>query len=279
LAAVFAVFLNSGPLEPWWVDLRRGGAFSKTAAIPRRVRLSPPANSVNEPQGSGENSAMPSQLESAPIGGHIRPMRAVSTLFLSILTLVFAVAGVAQAQTGVPEIEAYMNSIRTLQARFVQNNPNGSVVQGSLYLSRPGRMRFEYDAPSQLKIVADGSQVTLWDPANRDFGQWPIGWTAASFLVKDPLKLSGDLTVQSLNRNADGLIEATIVQTRKPQEGKVIVRLAENPLALRGWSIIDNRGNKVDVALTDIKTGGPLAASLFKYDGPDAGEILRGGKN
>jgi outer membrane lipoprotein-sorting protein len=152
------------------------------------------------------------------------------------------------------------------------------VVQGTLYIRRPGRMRFEYDAPSKLKIVADGSQVTLWDPATRDFGQWPIGWTAASFLVREPFKLSGDLTVESQQRTGDGL-QLTIVQTRKPQEGKIIVRLAESPLALRGWSIVDNRGNKVDVSLTDLKTGVQLADSLFKYDGPDAGQIMGGGNN
>ena len=67
------------------------------------------------------------------------------------------------------------------------------------------------------------------------------------------------------------------MQTRKPQEGKIIVRLAENPLALRGWSIIDNRGNKVDVSLVDVRSGMQLADSLFKYDGPDAGAIMRGG--
>lgn len=198
-------------------------------------------------------------------------------LFLSILLSLLAVAGSAHAQAGVPEVERYFNSIRTMQARFVQNNPNGTIVQGTLYVRRPGRMRFEYDAPSQLKVVADGTQVTLWDPGTRDFGQWPIGWTAASFLVNEPLRLSGDLTVQSQSRN-DGVLELTIVQTRKPQEGKVVVRMAENPLALRGWSIIDNRGNKVDVALTDLRTGLQLADSLFKYDGPDAGAIRQGGK-
>ena len=57
-----------------------------------------------------------------------------------------------------------------------------------------------------------------------------------------------------------------MVQTSKPQEGKVIVRFAENPMTLRGWTIIDNRGNKVDVALTDVQTGMQLADSLFKYD-------------
>ncbi|HKV13524.1 MAG TPA: outer-membrane lipoprotein carrier protein LolA [Reyranella sp.] len=205
-------------------------------------------------------------------------MRSILAGLLAFLVLVSVGPG-AQAQVGVPEIENYINSIRTLEARFVQSNPNGSILQGTLYVRRPGRMRFQYDPPSQLKIVADGTQVTMWDPATHDFGQWPIGWTAASFLVKEPLKLSGDLTVQSLNRNADGLIEATIVQTRKPQEGKVIVRFAENPMTLRGWSIVDNRGNKVDVALTQVQTGVQLADSLFKYDGPDAGQILNGNRN
>jgi outer membrane lipoprotein-sorting protein len=168
-----------------------------------------------------------------------------------------------QGGIGVPQIEQYFNGIRSLKARFVQSNPNGSVVQGTLYVRRPGRMRFEYDAPSQLKIVADGRQVTMWDNATRDFGQWPIGWTAASFLVKDPLVLSGDLQVEKLER-VNGMLEATMSQARKPQEGKVIVRLGENPLLLRGWTIIDNRGNRVTVSLSDMQTGLQLADSLFK---------------
>ena len=60
---------------------------------------------------------------------------------------------------------------------------------------------------------------------------------------------------------------------------QIIVRLAENPLALRGWTIIDNRGNRVDVALSNVQTGLQLADSLFKYDGPDAGQIMRGGND
>lgn len=216
-------------------------------------------------------------LDSAQFDRHIPRMRNFLAAVAAVLAVALAATGGAHAQAGVPDVEKYVNAIRTLQARFVQSNPNGSVVQGTLYLRRPGRMRFEYDAPSQLKIVADGTQVTMWDPANRDFGQWPIGWTAASFLTKEPFQLSGDITVEALQRTQDGLLSLTIVQTRKPQEGKIIVRLSESPMQLRGWSILDNRGNKVDVTLTDLKTGMQLADSLFKYDGPDAGQILRGG--
>lgn len=190
-------------------------------------------------------------------------LAALSAAVLSLLATLPVHA--QQGGIGVPQIEQYFNGIRSLKARFVQSNPNGSVVQGTLYVRRPGRMRFEYDAPSQLKIVADGWQVTMWDNATRDFGQWPIGWTAASFLVKDPLVLSGDLQVEKLER-VNGMLEATMSQARKPQEGKVIVRLGENPLLLRGWTIVDNRGNRVTVSLSDMQTGLQLADSLFKNE-------------
>ncbi|MDP1749953.1 MAG: outer-membrane lipoprotein carrier protein LolA [Reyranella sp.] len=204
----------------------------------------------------------------------------LAALLLSFTALLAAAPAnaqdLAQSQAPAAEAEKYINSIRTLKARFVQSNPNGSVVQGTLYVRRPGRMRFEYDAPSQLKIVADGSQVTMWDTVTKDFGQWPIGWTAASFLVKEPLSLSGDLQVEKAERS-DGMLQLTLSQAKKPQDGKVIVRLGENPMVLRGWTIIDNRGNQVNVSLQDVQSGLQLADSLFKFDGPDPGEMRRGG--
>lgn len=228
-------------------------------------------------------------LDSAVFDRHIRRMRTLLAALPAVALLSLG-AVQAQAQTSaqqaqaqaqasnpqVAEVERYFNGIRTMQARFVQSNPGGTVVQGTLSVSRPGRMRFEYDPPSQLKIVADGSQVTMWDIPNRDFGQWPIGWTAASFLVREPMVLQGgDLTVEKVER-ADGMLQLTMSQTKKPNEGKVIVRLGENPMVLRGWSIIDNRGQRVDVSLNGLQTGLQLAPALFKYDGPDASIVRRG---
>ena len=208
-------------------------------------------------------------------------MRILLAVLLLSLTPVLVAApasaqNVAQGQASTAEVEKYINSIRTLKARFVQSNPNGTVVHGTLYVRRPGRMRFEYDAPSQLKVVADGSQVTMWDPTTKDFGQWPIGWTAASFLVKEPLSLTGDLQIDKTERS-DGMLHLTMSQPKKPQEGRVIVRLSENPMTLRGWTIIDNRGNQVNVSLQDVQAGGQLADSLFKFDGPDPSQMRRGG--
>jgi outer membrane lipoprotein-sorting protein len=192
-------------------------------------------------------------------------MRTVIAAVLSAFALLLASLP-AEAQTSVADVERYLNSIRTFKARFVQSNPNGSIAQGTLYVWRPGRMRFEYDPPSQLKIVADGYQVTMWDPATKDFGQWPIGWTAASWLAKDPIVLSGDLRVEKFERASSGLLEMTMSQARKPQDGKVIVRFSENPMALQGWTIIDQRGQRVNIALTNVQPNLQLTESLFKNE-------------
>jgi outer membrane lipoprotein-sorting protein len=192
-------------------------------------------------------------------------MRILFAAALSAFALLLA-ALPAQAQASVADVERYLNSIRTFKARFVQSNPNGGIAQGTLYVWRPGRMRFEYDPPSQLKIVADGWQVTMWDPATKDFGQWPIGWTAASWLAKDPIALSGDLKVEKFERAANGLLELTMSQTRKPQDGKVIVRFSENPMTLQGWTIIDPRGQRVGIALANVQPNVQLDLSLFKNE-------------
>ena len=116
---------------------------------------------------------------------------------------------------GVPEIEKYFNAIRTMKARFVQTNPNGSIIQGTLYVRRPGRMRFEYSA---VAAQDRGRRLPGDDVGSddEDFGQWPIGWTAASFLVKEPFSLSGDLRVEKLER-VNGLIEATMAGTEEAE--------------------------------------------------------------
>src|SRR5262249_4229567 len=123
-------------------------------------------------------------------------MRTLFSAALSAFALLLAAlpaALPAHAQTGVPEIERYLNSIRPLKRRSVQSNPTAGIARGTQYVWRPGPMRFEHDPPSQLKIAADGYQVTMSAPTTKDFGQWPIGWTAASWLAKDPIVLSGDL--------------------------------------------------------------------------------------
>jgi len=168
-------------------------------------------------------------------------------------------------QAEVQRIEQYLNSIQTLQARFLQTGSTGNVAPGTLSLQRPGRMRFEYDPPATILIVADGSQITMADFKDRSMSQWPIGWTSASFLAAKEVKLSGDLTVTGVTRNGTDL-HVSLIQTKRPQEGRVEMVFADQPLLLKGWTIWDAKNVPVAVSLSNVQTGVTLSRDLFRFD-------------
>ena len=168
-------------------------------------------------------------------------------------------------QAEIQRVEQYLNGIQTLQARFMQTGSDGRVAPGTLFLQRPGRMRFEYDPPATILIVADGSQVTLADFKDRSMSQWPIGWTSASFLAAEQVRLSGDLTVTGVSRTA-GELRVTLIQTRRPQEGRVELVFADQPLLLKGWTVWDAKNVPVTVTLSNLHTGVALSRDLFRFD-------------
>jgi outer membrane lipoprotein-sorting protein len=168
-------------------------------------------------------------------------------------------------QAEIQRVEQYLNGIQTLQARFTQTGSDGRAAAGTLSLQRPGRMRFEYDPPSTVLIVADGSQVTMADFKDRSMSQWPIGWTSASFLAAKEVKLSGDLTVTGITRAGDEL-RVSLVQTKRPQEGRVDMVFVDQPMLLKGWTVWDSKNVPITVSLSNVRTGMPLSRDLFRFD-------------
>ena len=64
---------------------------------------------------------------------------------------------------------AYLQGLTEAKGRFVQTDARGSTTQGTLYLKRPGKARFEYDAPSKLLVVSDGGNVSIADGRLKTF--------------------------------------------------------------------------------------------------------------
>jgi len=139
------------------------------------------------------------------------------------------------------EVEQYFNSIRTFAgAPSSRAIPTARSCRAISICAGPAACASNTIHPSQLKIVADGNQVTMWDIPNRDFSQWPIGWTAASFPGQGSDDIVGRPSRSSRSSMANGEVQLTLVQTRASRRrARSIVRLAEGPLLLRGWSIID----------------------------------------
>jgi len=171
----------------------------------------------------------------------------------------------------IARVEEYVNSIRTLRARFVQLSQNGGRAQGTFYLSRPGRMRLEYDPPATLILIANGGQLQQYDTTLRQQQYVPLSSTPATYLV-DTMRLSGDITVTGVARTPQN-IEITIVKTRDPREGRITFIFQSNPLQLRNWTVVDSQNRIIRVTLSDLQVGQPLDNALFRFIIGDVGSV------
>jgi outer membrane lipoprotein-sorting protein len=166
------------------------------------------------------------------------------------------------------QIEAYLNGLKTLKARFLQIAPDGRTSTGTAWLDRPGRMRFEYDKPSPLLLVAGHGTVVFRDNKLDQTTNIPIGQTPLGLLLRDPFTLSSDVTVTDFEREpAQFLI--TAVKTASPGDGSLTLVLNNHPLALVGWSVVDAQGRETQIRLADVQLGGDFNPGLFTYVDPN----------
>src|SRR5208282_5461780 len=84
-------------------------------------------------------------------------------------------------------IAAYLNGVHTMTARFRQISSGGGIASGSLWLARPGRMRFEYDLPSPILLIADQFYVYYVDKQLAEMSKVGLKSTPAWFLLRDPI--------------------------------------------------------------------------------------------
>jgi outer membrane lipoprotein-sorting protein len=173
----------------------------------------------------------------------------------------------AQDQADIARVEAYLNSIHTMQARFLQVDANGNSIGGNVWMQRPGRMRFEYDPPDRMLLVAGHGLLVYYDPAVRQTSNLFLSSTPLGLLLQDNLKLSGPVTVTGVAR-ATGQIQITMVRTRNPSNGSITLIFATDPLTLRSWIIRDAQGRQTQISLYDMKFGGSFPQSMFTFVGP-----------
>ena len=115
-----------------------------------------------------------------------------------------------QDRADLARIETYLNGLRSLKANFMQVAPNGQISAGNAWLSRPGRMRFEYFPPSPILLVAGGGLLVFHDKQLKQTSNVFLTQTPLGILLADKVQLSGDLTVLDLKREP-GLLQVTEV--------------------------------------------------------------------
>lgn len=161
----------------------------------------------------------------------------------------------------------------TLRARFLQISQGGGAAEGVAWIWRPSRMRFEYDPPEPTLLIAADNQFFHYDRDLRQPTVVPLSSTPLSVLLRNPLRLSGDITVGALER-AGGLLRVTVYRTGQAAEGQIQLILDENPMALRQWVVLDAQGRSTRVTLTQVETGQRFDPFLFAFNDPRFREEL-----
>lgn len=166
------------------------------------------------------------------------------------------------------KVENYFKTLTTASARFVQTAPDGSRSQGVFYLSRPGKLRFQYDKPLTDFVVADGLFIYFYDGDLKQQTNAPISQTLADFILRKKLTLSGDLKVMKVAKGG-GLVQITITQTADPASGSLTLGFTETPsFELKKWQIKDAAGMITEIELFNLKRGVKLSPKLFRYIDP-----------
>jgi outer membrane lipoprotein-sorting protein len=179
-----------------------------------------------------------------------------------------AVALSAQDTVDLQRVAAYLNGIRTMYARFRQVASNGGVTTGQLWMARPGRMRFEYDPPAQILLLADMFYVYYVDKELVEMSKVGLKSTPAWLLLRDPITFD-DLIVTRFDREAN-VLRIAVVEKADPDKGSLTMVFSDRPLALRQWSIVDQQRKTTTVSLYDERLGVALDPKLFVYQDPYA---------
>lgn len=164
-------------------------------------------------------------------------------------------------------IEHYLDGLRTLEATFRQIDPDGRVLRGTFYLSRPGKMRLKYAPPLTQTVIADGNFLIYHNPDLDETTQLPLDSTPAQFILQEKISFQKDARVDSF-KQAGGKIYLSLVKADDPEAGKMTLVFRAQPLELQEWIMTDPNQRATHVFLEDVRRDVKLNKNLFIFDHP-----------
>jgi outer membrane lipoprotein-sorting protein len=161
----------------------------------------------------------------------------------------------------------YLERTTTLTGDFTQIAPSGAISTGRLYLRRPGFLRFEYDPPDPLLIVANGGLVYVYDDALETTDSYPLRKTPLKFLLSKKLNFD-ETSVVGVDRGVNN-VAITLASKKDDTEGELTIIVKAPEMTLIRWIVRDLQSGITVVTLDNVVAGERLANRLFRP--PDAG--------
>jgi outer membrane lipoprotein-sorting protein len=169
----------------------------------------------------------------------------------------------AKQRAIIDRVNAYLSSIQSLVGDFVQIGPDGSRTEGKFYMQKPGRIRFEYDPPSPVELISDGSSVVVRDRKLATQDLYALSQTPLRFLLADRIDLLKDSNLIAVY--ADDLFVTLVVEERHLIGGshRLMLMFGAKDFRLRQWTITDPQGYDTTVALYNLDSTKRPDPSLF----------------
>ncbi len=169
----------------------------------------------------------------------------------------------ADAATLLAQANAYFNGINTLTGTFMQIGADGRRIGGKLTLAKPGRLRFDYDQPSPLEVVADGTSVAVRDRKLNTQDLYFIAQTPLKFLLREKIDLARDLTVTDVANDPGGVRISLEDRATLGGTSKIQLFFDGEMKTLSQWRITDPQGYITTVTLSNLQKGKSVDGSLF----------------
>ncbi|WP_299297416.1 outer membrane lipoprotein carrier protein LolA [uncultured Tateyamaria sp.] len=189
-------------------------------------------------------------------------MRITTTLAAAALAVGTATGALAE-KLPLGQISNYLNDLRTAEGTFTQINDDGTIDTGTIRIKRPGKMRFEYNAPNNGLVIVSANAVYIVDKkSNQPPETYPLKRTPLSLILARNVNLSQANMVTG--HSFDGTATVVTAQDPKnPEYGNIQMKFTGNPVQLRQWVVNDSGGGQTTVVLGELETGGTIPNRLF----------------
>ena len=181
--------------------------------------------------------------------------------------LVPGLAPVAEAQASADaaqRIADHFSSVRTMAGEFVQFGPKGEQTGGKFFIERPGKIRFNYEAPAAFRVISDGKSVVLNNQKLKTWDLYPLSKTPLKMLLDERIDLAGG-KVTGVKQEDD---LTTIQLSDKSVFGNARLTMMFDPKTyeLRQWTITDAQGKDTTVMIFNVQQGVKIPDEFFKID-------------
>ena len=172
----------------------------------------------------------------------------------------------AKQRALVNRVSAYLSSVQVLTGNFVQIGPDGRRTTGHLFIQKPGKVRFEYDPPSPIDIIADGTQVVVRDRQLATQDLYPLSQTPLRFLLADRIDLLQDTNVVGVT--ADDTFVSVLIEEKQAFVGtnRLLMMFDSKDFKLKQWTVTDVQGFDTTIAVSNLDTSKRPDPNLFRFD-------------